>query len=218
MVGSGVLRLGCMGCLTALVLALAVGAAAWGAFEMMRRPDFSAVATATSDGIRAQQKIFDLLRRSGSGRSRTVTLSEGEVNAFLRRHLGNEADLPLRELVVRLPRDGEAEIIGQLPLQQVLASPPLSAVASLLPEAALHRGVWLTLLTRVTLETVDASHARRRLRLDVRQFRLGRLRLPEVMMRVLLDPSALTLLRWPTPPGIEDVRIEPGRLILRTDS
>ena len=207
-----------MGCLTALVLVAAVGGAAWGIFEILRRPDFSPVALSPADGQRAQQKIFEILRRSESGRSRATALSERELNAFLRGHLGNESDLPLRDLVVHLPQDGEAEIIGQLPVHQVLASPPFSALTSLMPERAREHRLWLTMLTRVTVETVEASRDRRRLRLDVRRFQIGRLRLPEVMMRVLLDPSALTLLRWHIPAGIEDVRVEPGRLIVKARS
>jgi hypothetical protein len=204
-----------MGCLTALVLVAAVGGVAWGVSEILRRPDFSPVAISPADGQRAQQKIFEILRRSEGGRSRATTLSERELNGFLRRHLGNESDLPLRDLVVHLPQDGDAEIIGQLPVQQVLASPPFSVLTSLMPRRAREYRLWLTVLARVTVETADASRDRRRLRLDIRRFQLGRLRLPEVMMRVSLDPSALTFLRWPMPAGIEDVRVEPGRLIVQ---
>ena len=188
----------------------------WAVYQMARPPDVPTVTIVAGDGLSAQQKIFELVRRSGSGRARAVTLSEREVNGFLRRHLGNEADLPLRELVVRLPREGVAEIVGQLPLRQVLASPPFSGLTALLPGAALERGVWLTVVARPTIETVDARRERRRLRLEILRFQLGRLRLPEVMMRVLLDPSALALLRWPMPPMMEDVRIEPGRLVIHS--
>ena len=207
-------RVGCAGCLTGFALLASVAGAGWGVYEMMRRPESPAVTTSASDGLRAQQKIFDVLRSPGSGRSRTVALSEREVNGFLRRHLADEADLPLREIVVHLSRDGEAEIVGQLPLRQVLASPPFSAIPSVLPQQVRERGVWLTVVARVTLESADTRGERRRLRLDVVRFRLGRARLPEPMMRLLLDPSILMLLRWPMPRGLEDLRIEPGRLIL----
>jgi hypothetical protein len=79
--------------------------------------------------------------------------------------------------------------------------------------------VWLSLRARATLESGgDARRERRYLRLDVERFWLGRLPLPSFMLRVLLDPLALRLLRWPMPDAIDGLRIEPGRLILQTAS
>ena len=81
------LRLGCFGCLTLLLLLGIVGAAAWGSYQMTRTPEIVGAPSAPADGIRAQQKIFELIRRTGSGKPHTVVLSEREVNAFLNRHL-----------------------------------------------------------------------------------------------------------------------------------
>ncbi len=212
--GRDVLRLGCFGCLTVVVVLALVGVVGWGAFQITRAPGLAGPPTSQADGIRAQQKIFDVLRRSGSGRPHTVALSERELNAFLSRHLGETADMPLRMLAVRLPSDGHAEIAGQMPLRQLLGLPPFSALAGGLPASWLERGIWLSLRARATLEGGDG--ARRHLRLDVERFWLGRLPLPEVMLRVLLDPGALRFLRWPMPDAIDGLRIEPGRLVLQS--
>ena len=52
----------------------------------------------------------------------------------------------------------------------------------------------------------------------VERFWLGRLPMPEVMLRVLLDPAALRVLRSPIAETIESIRIEPGRLIIQAGS
>ena len=212
------LRLGCFGCLTLLLLLGIVGAAAWGSYQMTRTPEIAGAPSAPADGIRAQQKIFELIRRAGSGRPHTVALSEREVNAFLNRHLGETADLPLRNLAVRLPDDGHAEIAGRLSLRQLLATAPFSALTGVLPTEWLDRGVWLALRVRATLEGGSGPRARRHLRLDVERFWLGRQRVPELMLRILLDPGALRWLRSPMPDAIEGLRIEPGRLVIQSAS
>jgi hypothetical protein len=56
--------------------------------------------------------------------------------------------------------------------------------------------------------------ARRQLSLDVEDFAVGRQRLPAGMLRVLLDPAAVGLLRWPLPEHVERVSIEPGRVVI----
>jgi hypothetical protein len=209
-----VLRLGCCGCLTILILATLAAGATWGAFQIARGPEIASTPTSPADGLRAQQKIFNIVRRAGDGRPRAISLSERELNAFLSRHLGESADLPLRNLAVRLPRDGVAEVAGQVPLRQLLSQVPFSALTTIVPTNWLERDVWLAVRVRVTLDT-GGTREPRRLRLDVERFWLGRLPLPEVMLRVLLDPAALRMLRSPIAETIESIRIEPGRLIIQ---
>jgi hypothetical protein len=212
-----VLRLGCSGCVSVLILIAMVVGGAWAGYQITRTPEFIEI-PAPADGLRAQQKIFDVLRRAGSGRTHSATLSEREVNAFLGRHLGETADLPFRRFAVRLPSDGHAEIAGQLALRHLLDVAPLSALHGVLPAAWLDHGMWLVARTRVTLEGESGIRGRRHLRLDVERFWLGRLRLPEVMLRVLLDPGALRLLRAPMPDAIDGIRVEPGRLVIQAAS
>jgi len=45
-----VLRLGCFGCLTVLVVLTLVAALAWGVFQISRAPDFVAAPTSATDG------------------------------------------------------------------------------------------------------------------------------------------------------------------------
>ena len=210
-------RLGCLGCFPFLLVLALVGGGVWAGFQVLRAPDFIAPPTTKTDGLRAQQKIFDVLRRSGSGRSRSVALSEREVNAFLSRHL-ETSDLALRNVAVRLSGDGRAELAGQVPARDLLNVAPLSVLAGILPPSWLDRPVWLTLRTRATVEGGEGARERRHLRLDVERFWLGRLQLPEVLLRVLLDPAALRHLRWGLPSTIEDLRIERGQLILQSAS
>ena len=199
-----------------ILIALVVGGA-WAAFQITRTPDFIEIPV-PADGLRAQQKIFDVLRRSGSGRPYASTLTEKEVNSFLARHLGETTDVPFRRFAVRLAGDGHAEIAGQVALRHLLGVAPLSALHGVLPASWLDHGMWLVVRTRVTLEGSGGAKERRHLRLDVERFWLGRLRLPEVMLRVLLDPGALRLLRVPMPDAIDGIRVEPGRLVIQAAS
>ena len=211
-------RLGCFGCFSTLIFLALVGLGGWSLVQIVRAPDIPAQETTAADGQRAQQKIFDVMRRAGSGRPHSVALSEREVNAFLSRHLGGTAELPLENLSVRLPSDGHAEIAGRMPLRQLLGDGPASAVRGVLPESWLDHRLWLTQRVRATLESGEGRRARRHLRLDVERFWLGRLPMPGVLLRVLLDPMAVRLLRWPMPDAIDGLRIEPGRLVIQTAS
>jgi hypothetical protein len=210
-----VLRLGCGGCLTVLLLLALVGAGGWAVVQAARVPEFAGTPVSAADGLRAQQKIFDLLRGSRGGRSTSVTLSEREVNAFLSRHVSDLGNLKIRDLAVRLPTDGRADLAGRLPLGDLLTVAPLSALRAILPAGWVDHDVWLTMRTRVTLEGGPGTRDRRHVRLDVERFWLGRLPLPELMARVLLDPSALRMLRAPVPQTIDGLRVEPGRLVIQ---
>ena len=207
-------KAGCCGCLTVFIFVAFVGLLGWGVYQIVQAPDGLGAPTTVADGQKAQQKIFDVMRRAGSGRPHTVTLTDREVSAFLARHV---EDLPLRRLSVQLPEDGRADIVGQLPVRQIMSVAPLSSIASALPERWLDRGIWLSVRTRVTLESTEGRKERRHLRLDVERFALGRARLPEFVMRVLLDPAAQRFLRVPMPDSIDGLRIEPGRLVLQSN-
>ena len=119
---------------------------------------------------------------------------------------------------MRLQDDGHAELAGRLSLRQLLATAPFSALTGVLPTEWLDRDVWLALRVRATLEGGSRPRARRHLRLDVERFWVGRQRVPELMLRVLLDPGALRWLRSPMPDAIEGLRIEPGRLVIQSAS
>lgn len=211
------MRLGCGSCLGSVVAlavcALLVGGAAGAMLRMLARPDgASPPATTAADGTRAQQKLFDVAR--GGRRGRTVTLSEAEVNALLARHLVEARGVRLLAPSARLMGDDRLEVTTQIPLGQLLDDAGAAALAGLLPAGWRARPVWVHVGARAHVE----DGARRQWSLDVEDFALGRQRLPARALRVLLDPGAVGLLRWPLPQDVEDVRIEPGRVVIRAAS
>jgi hypothetical protein len=189
---------------------------AWAVVQATRTPDMAATQTSPADGFRAQQKLFEIMRRARTGRTHTVEMSEREVNAFLARHLADSAGQPLSHLATRLHGDGRAEITGQVPWRTLLDVPPLSFLMQIVPASWLDKGAWISVLSRVEVERAERARERRVLRFDVDTWWLGRLRLPEFMLRVLLDPGALRLLRTSLPDGIEAIRVEEGRLLVVT--
>lgn len=216
------MKLGCVGCLTMLILAAALAATFWGTVQALREPTLQPIEVTAAEGVRAQKKIFEIARRGARRADKTrepVILSEGELNAFFSRHLQESTELPLTKIRVRLAGDGVARFHAQLPLRHLLAESPLSAIGDVLPGAWLDRGMWLRVDLRPRLEPEPLRPERRRhLRLDVTAFAIGRQRLPVVLLRVLLDPSALRVLRWRIPDGIDAVTVEPGRVVVRTAS
>ena len=215
------MRLGCLGCLTVLIGVALVAGSAWFGVRMLQEPAFPAVATTAADGVRAQQKIFEVVQRS-AGRSKTngepIVLSERELSAFLSRHLAEAADVPFSDVGLRLAGSGIAEFKGRLPLRHLLSEAPLSALAMAVPAAWLERSVWLRLGTRARIEPGTTRAQRRYLRLDVVEFAVGRQWLPAPVIRLLLDPATLRVLRWPVPDRVEAVTIENGRVVIRIAS
>jgi hypothetical protein len=209
------MRLGC-GCLIGLALvAVLVGGTGWVAYQSIQEPILRPISTTAADSQRAQEKIYSIVARSG-GRGRPVELSEPEVNAFLARNLVEAADVPLSELRVDLSQAARPRIAGRTTLGALLTEPPLSAVREVIPSSWLGRTLWLQL---TAVPRVEKSNGRRRyLRLDVREFAVGRQRLPALLVRLLLEPGTVRLLRWPLPDTIEDIRIESGRVVVRPAS
>ncbi len=215
------MKLGCIGCLTLLVFVAVVGGVFWVGVQVLREPAFPVVTSAPADGVRAQKKIFEIVRRGahhGDRDRELVVLSEGEVNAFFSRHLAEIAELPVSEIGLRLPGGGRAEFRARLPLRQLLSEAPLSAVAGVLPGTWLDRRVWLRVDTRPRLEVGASRREHRYLRLDVTELAVGRQRLPALLLRVLLDPATLRVLRLPVPDGIDAITVEEGRVVVRTAS
>lgn len=210
------MRLGCTGCLAALgllaLLALAAGGTVGAGMRMLARPDRPPpAATTAADGSRAQQKIFDLSRRARL--SQPVTLTEGEINALLDRHLVGARGVRLKTLSVRLEGDDRMEVTGQVPLRELVEDAGLGALAGVLPARWLERPVWI----HVGAHAYVDGGPPRQLRLDVEHFAVGRQRLPARMLRLLLDPAAVGLLRWPLPGHVDSVTIERGRVVIRGD-
>jgi hypothetical protein len=205
---------GCSGCLVGVVtlgvVALAVGGVVGAGTRMLAKPAAAALpATTAADGTRAQQKLFDVARASRL--SQPVTVTEAEVNALLSRHLVEARGVRLNTLGVRLVGDNRVELTGQAPLRQLLDEAGLSGAAGALPERWLAHPMWI----HVGATTRVSGGPRRQLSLEVEDFAVGRQRLPARMLRLLLDPASVGLLRWPLPDHVHDVTIEPGRVVIR---
>lgn len=213
------MRLGCSGCLTVLLaLLLAAGGVAgsvWVTIRLVDTPSLDHPGWTPADSAGAQDKLARLLRPSGRREPRpvSVTLSEREVSAFLARHLGPATDLALADVAVDLPEPGMAVVAGQLPLRTLLGQTPLAGLAQRVP-GWVDRPVWVVVEARPRLESGGRGQ-RRYLRLEVERLYVGRQRLPAVLLRLLLEPPALNVLRWPVPPAIEALSVEPGRVVLR---
>jgi len=193
----------------------------WVGRRIHQEPEIVANPGTADDGVRGQQKIYDIAR-GGPGRprarSRQVVLSEPELNGFLFRHLAEAARVPVVAGGVRLVGDGIVEFKGQLPLRHVLAAWPLVHFVDLLPRPWLERPVWLHLWARASLEVGAARSQRRHLRLDVERFALGRQPLPETMLKLLVSPATLSLFRWRMPDSVEGITIEPRAVVVKTAS
>jgi hypothetical protein len=206
-------RLGCSGCLSTVIVFLAIGlffgATVWGVARTLEAPTAPPIVFSPQDGIRAQQKLFSLGRRNTRGEG--VTLTEAEINAFVVRHL-DPYDLPLRDPVIRLRGGDTVEITGNLPRRRLLGESPLAALTDVLPSVWLDRPIWLTMVARARVET----EPRRVLRLDARRVVIGRQRMPAFLLRLTLDPTSFRLTRIALPAQVQAVRVERGQVVIQT--
>lgn len=210
------MRLGCALLIGALIGAgcLAAGSA-WIGPRLFQEPDIAATPGTAEDGLRCQQKIFEIARGGRFGKrgpTGPVALSEPELNAFLSRHLVESARIPLGSATVRLVGDGIVELKGQIPLRRALAIPDLLSMGWL------EHPVWVHLGARASLVIGAARNERRYLRLDIERFALGRQQIPGVLARLMLSSAILNQLRWRLPDTVEAVTIEPRMLVIRTAS
>jgi hypothetical protein len=194
-----------------LIIGLVAATAGYAVVKSLEAPGGASSHFTRDDDVRAQQKIVDLARRRPH--DATVVLSEAELNAFVSRHL-DPADLPLRDTVLRLLGDDRVELAGTTPVGRLLQESPLAPLTPAVPSGWLARPVWLTIGAHATI----ATEPRRALRLDVRRVVIGRQRVPAVLLRLLLDPSSLRLMRITLPPEVRTVRIERGRVLIETTS
>ena len=205
---------GFSGCLVTVVslgiIALALGGIVGAGVRMLAKPEAAALPTTTAaDGSRAQQKIFSIARANQL--PQPVTLTEAEINALLSRHIVEARGVRLNALAVRLVGGDRIELTGQAPLRQLLDEAGGSAAAGLLPARWLEHPMWVHVGARPHI----SAGPRRQLSLEVEDFAVGRQRLPARTLRLLLDPAAVGLLRWPLPEHVREITIEPGRVVIR---
>ena len=211
------MRLGCAGCLVAVVglavLTLILGATVGIGSRMLGQPAIAPIVTTAADGSRAQQKLFELTRRR-RGVAETVIITEAEVNALLTRHLVEARGVQLGAPSARLLGGDRVELTGYRPLGRMLEEISLAVVGSVLPARWRERPIWLRVGAHIRVEKRPPRH----LQLDVDALVVGRQRVPALALRLLMDPGGVGPLRWPLPAHIESISIEPGRTIIRTAS
>lgn len=190
-------------------LLAAVGASVWGASRALQDPRVPDIVATPEDAARAQQKLWRVVR---GGAKDPIVLSEAEVNAFVARNL-DPNDLPFPDPLIFL-REGDVEVVGQVPLGRLLAESPLALPAALLPERWTARPVWLQVAARAQFQRAP----RRQVRLAVRRVTIGEQRLPAVVLRMLFEPARLQFVRVTMPDTVADVRIENGRAVIRPTS
>jgi hypothetical protein len=208
------MRLGCTGCLGGILGLALAGLLLAGVTVLSTRilvvPDVDRPVTTAADGSRAQRKIFELARRDRQ--ASVVTLTEPEVSALLDRHVVEAGGARLSGLRVQLKGDDRVQLGAVTTVGRVLDEVGLGPVAGALPGRWQARSIYLGAGARVSI----TDESPRQLRLDLETFTLGRQSLPTPMLRLLVDPGTLGLLRWRLPSHIQRVSIEPGRVVIYT--
>jgi hypothetical protein len=208
------MRLGCTGCLgSILVIGLTMAVLGGGVVlgvRLLALPDTEEPRTSAAEGSRAQQKLLALARRDR--RAGAVTLTEGEVNSLLDRHVVEAGGTRLSGLAVHLPGQNRVDLRARTTLGKVLDEAGLGGAATALPRRWQARPVLLRAVGQVRIDDT----APRQLRLDLDAFYLGTQALPPAVLRLLLDPATAALLRWRLPEHVERVTIDPGRVTIQT--
>jgi hypothetical protein len=196
----------------------------WGTWQATSPPDTAPMPGSEEEGARAQQKIFAIVRGVTASKPRServvreYTLSEGEINAFLSRHLGTVAGMPFDRLAVRLVGGGVIEVFGRVPLRRVLGE-EAAGWNDYLPESWRTADLTVWLRGPVRLETETSPGQPKALRLEVSEAHVGRQRVPVTAFEWMLGPDGQRLFtRLRLPSSVEAVTIERQRAIVRTAS
>lgn len=210
------MRMGCGGCLAGVLvavgLAVVVGAGLWSVMLVRQTPEIPTIVATAEDSARAQQKVFQIVNRGRGKAPGPIVFTEAEVNAVVSRQLAGQ--FPLSSPAVRLLADDTVELFGRIPARRLLIDSPMSWLSDLVPAGWGRGEVWLRIRAHATLET----GRRPRLRFEPTEFAVGRLPLPTVMVRLLLDPGTLGIFRWSLPAEVDEVTIDAGRATIRVAS
>jgi hypothetical protein len=215
-------KLGCLGCLTLIVVGLVVIVGAAGFFflssNIFEAPQVTPTTFTRSDGHVAQQKFHEVvLRQSGrSTRRDPIVLTEREANAFLAHHLAESARLPFDPLMVRFAK-GEIEIQGRTAARNLLRSPIFPYLIPYLPSKNLDQPVWVSVRGRVLVEPTPPGSTRTYGKIEFTELSLGKQPVGPWLLYLLLGQSTASLRRWPMPGVVTAVEIEEARAIIRTN-
>jgi hypothetical protein len=214
------MRLGCLGCLGAIVGLLLLGGLTAGVLwvwtGIQGTPAPLSGSTAKADPGAAERKLAEIgLRGSGrSTRSEPLVFDEPEVAALVSTHLA-DTGLGLSAVMVRL-RPGQASLQGRLPLGELIEGSPMAWAVSALPRSILRSPVWITVVGRLELEPPAGPRRPRYAEVTLLATQVGRIPVPSWLLAVMLGPRGASLLRWQAPAAVDHLEIGPGRLTLRT--
>jgi len=160
-------------------------------------------------GLRAQQRLAELLMRAGgvTGRSEPIPLTTAELNALLTRHVQTRR-LPLYPVVLRA-EEGVLEVAGRTSLRQLGPRSALGGLISVLPDGLLDLEVWVAVEGRVEARAGEGE-------LVVGRAAIGRQRVPPSWLWALLGLDPREYLVWRMPRFVDRVEVRPDRLLIHT--
>lgn len=214
------MKLGCLGCLGAIVtslLALAVGGGTvwvWGSIQAT--PPLLPAGRLNADSAAVERRLGDLGFRAGgrSTRMEPLVFSEPEVAAFLARYL-EDAGLRLSPVHTRL-RTTEITVQGQIPLGLLLQGAPVEWLLSVIPRRSLDAPVWMTLTGTIGLEAALSPRRPRYAEAMLIDSQLGRLSIPGWLLTMMTGSRGASLLRWQVPAVVERLEVGDGKMTIRT--
>lgn len=216
------MRLGCVGCLLVVLVIVIFGVAAAGAVffsaNIFDEPEVQITPFTTSDGYRAQQKLYEIVLRDAkrSSRADPIVFSERELNAFLSRHLMDAAELSFSPISVALLPDNTIEFRGRTVLKNLMQGIPFAQIVPYLPRTRVDQPVWVRVRGRLKLERGAVRREREYGRLEVTEFALGTQPIGAWVLTLMLGRAGQNALQWQVPSVVESIRVEDGRLVIRT--
>ena len=216
------MRLGCVGCLLVILIIVIFGVGAAGAVffsaNIFDEPEVQVTPFTTSDGYRAQQKLYEIVLRDGkrSSRADPIVFTERELNAFLSRHLIDAADLSFSPISIVLFPDNTIEFRGRTLLRNLMQGVPFAQIAPYLPKSRADQPVWVRIRGELRLERGTVQRDREYGRLDVAEFALGTQPIGAWVLKFMLGGAGQSLFRWPVPSVVKGITVEDGRLIVQT--
>ncbi len=214
------MKLGCLGCLSVLVVALSIlalgGGALWVWGSAQATPPLLPASPLKADPAAVERRLGDLGFHSGGRATRVepVVLSEPEVAAFLARYL-EDAGLRLSPVHTRL-RTTEITVQGQIPLGALLQGAPVAWLSSVIPRRSLDAPVWITLAGTIGLEAASSPRRPRYAEATLIDSQVGRLSIPGWLLTMMAGSRGASMLRWQAPATVERLEVGNGKLTIRT--
>lgn len=181
-----------------------------GAARLLARPESLPAGTLDlAQGLRVQQRLAELVLRSGGLSSRTepVVIETAELNAFLAQHVEIQR-LALRPLRVHAGA-GQVELSGRTSLGRLLSGSRAAWLASWLPSTVLEVDLWLSAEGRLEVREGEGEFA-------VERAAVGRQGVPPDLLWHLLGIAPRDVLIWRMPRIVQRIEVQPGRLRIHT--